>query len=97
MVCTPNAKLILALTASRSHTNQDREYGIGWGHRDLEYRRTTVTVESIDDDHVCFCVMGLRSYREGYYVHLSISNANSQATCLVDWLRANPHDVEPSV
>ena len=78
------------------HThNQDREYGIGWGHRDLEYRRTTVTVESIDNDSVSFCVMGLRSYKEGYYVHMTIHDAKKKATCLADWCRNNPDDAQP--
>jgi len=39
--------------------------------------------------------MGLRSYKEGYYVHMNINDAKTKATCLVDWCRSNPDDVEP--
>ena len=75
---------------------QSREYGIGWGHRDLEYRRTTVTVDSIDGDDVSFCIMGMRRFKNGYYVTLSKSEASIHATCLIDWCRTHPEDVNPN-
>ena len=88
------------LPPSPSHTyitrTQDREYGIGWGHRELEFRRTVVTVESINDmGEVCFCIMGLRSRKDGYYVTLSRDQANLQAMCLDDWCQKHPEDAKP--
>ena len=76
------------------HALQNREYGIGWGHRDQEYRRTTVTVHSIDGDNVCFCIKGLKAYKNGYYVELSESVATTNATCLDDWLLKHPEDAK---
>ena len=69
-----HTRFIHTLHPPPSHTyitrTQDREYGIGWGHRELEFRRTVVTVESIHDTgEVCFCIMDLRSRKDdGYYV-----------------------------
>lgn len=60
----------------------------------MEYRRTVVTVDSIDDDVVWFCVMGLRAHKEGYYVQLSANEAKTKATCLVEWCRKHPEDDE---
>lgn len=74
---------------------QDREYGIGWGPRDLEYRRTVVTVETITDDSVGFCIMGLRSHVSGYHVTLNKSDARTRATCLNEWCTHHPEDRKP--
>ena len=74
---------------------QGRVYGIGWGHRDLEYRRTVVTVHEINDEGISFCVMGLRSHKNGYYVHLSVSDTVAKAICLSDWVTQHPEDAKP--
>ena len=75
---------------------ENAEWGIGWGHRELEYRRTVVTVHAIDDDGtVSFRIMGLRSHKDGYYVHLTNAEAAQHATCLRDWLQSHPDDAEP--
>ena len=74
---------------------QDRVYGIGWGHRDLEYRRTTVTVNAIDNDVVSFRILGLKSYKDGYAVEMSRSDAEMNAICLDDWCDKHPQDAQP--
>ena len=74
---------------------EGRVYGLGWGHRELEYRRTTVIVSSIDEQHVCFCIHGLRSYKEGYVVKIKRADVNAHATCLDDWYAQHPEDMDP--
>ena len=74
---------------------QNRVYGIGWGHRDLEFRRTLVTVHAMNDDEICFQIDGLRSYKEGYYVRIDKKDAESRATCLTDWCQLHPEDAQP--
>lgn len=54
-----------------------------------------VTVHEINDEGMSFCVMGLRSHKNGYYVHLSVSDAVAKATCLSDWVTHNPEDAKP--
>ena len=55
-----------------------------------------MTVESIDDTgEVCFCIMGLRSRKDGYYVTLGRDQVNLQAMCLDDWCQKHPEDAHP--
>ena len=49
---------------------------------DQEYRRTTVTVDSIDGDNVCFCITGLKAYKDDYYGEFSESKTAANATYL---------------
>lgn len=74
--------------------HEGRVYGIGWGPRDLEYRRTVVTVHHIDSDDVVFLITGLRSHKEGYYVTLSKDNAQMHAMCLNAWCTNHPEDAQ---
>ena len=76
-------------------TQQGHIYGIGWGHRDLEYRRTIVTVYEIDDSSVVFCISGLRARKQGYYPTLNKAEALQNAICLEDWISKHPEDAEP--
>ena len=75
--------------------NQDRVYGIGWGPRDLEYRRTIATVFEIDDCNVVFCISGLCSHKQGYYPSLTKAEAMKNAICLDDWIAEHPEDAGP--
>ena len=75
--------------------HEDRLYGIGWGPRNLEFRRNVVTVDRIGSDDVGFLIMGLRSYKEGYYVTLSKADAQTHAMCLNAWYTNHPEDAQP--
>lgn len=75
--------------------HEGRVYGIGWGHRDMEYRRTVVKVLEIGDDYIDFRIIGLKSNKDGYEVTLSKEQALVNAICLIDWCNAHPEDVEP--
>ena len=76
--------------------HEGRVYGIGWGHRDLEHRRTIVTVSSIEDTHIWFEIIGLRAYPQGYDVAIKTADVREHAICLTEWLSAHPEDIDPS-
>ena len=42
------------------HVRLFHEGRLRWGHPDQEYRRTVVIVSSIETDHICFCIAGVR-------------------------------------
>ena len=56
-----------------------------------------MVVSSIDDNDVCFCINGLKSYKEGYYVYIKHTDVKSHAICLIDWCNMHPEDANPTL